>query len=164
MTSVTDVTDIPVRKTISVKTSAEHAFEVFTAGFDTWWPRSHSIGGAPLEKAIIETREGGRCYQQSTDGTECDWGRVLVWEPPRRFVIAWQLNGEWQYDPDLANASEVEISFTPDPSGGTRVDLEHRHIHRHGAGASKVRTGVDSPGGWGGLLVLFGERAEKSEA
>jgi uncharacterized protein YndB with AHSA1/START domain len=160
MTSVADVTDVPVRKTITVKTSAEHAFEVFTAGFDTWWPRSHSIGASPLEKAIIETRLGGRCYQQSVDGTECDWGRVLVWEPPQRFVIAWQLNGAWQYDPDLANASEVEISFTPE-DGGTRVDLEHRHINRHGASASQVRTGVDSPGGWGSLLKLFGARAEQ---
>ena len=160
MTSVADVTDVPVRKTITVKASAEHAFEVFTAGFDTWWPRTHSIGASPLEKAIIETRLGGRCYQQSVDGTECDWGRILVWEPPQRFVIAWQLNGAWQYDPDLANASEVEISFTPE-DGGTRVDLEHRHINRHGATASQVRTGVDSPGGWGGLLTLFGARAEQ---
>ena len=162
MTSVIDATDAPVRKTITVNATAEHAFHVFTEGFDTWWPRSHSIGASPLEKAIIETKAGGRCYQRSVDGSECDWGRVLVWEPPRRFVLAWQLNGEWQYDPDLAKASEVEIRFTPESDGSTRVDLEHRHIARHGGSASLVRTGVDSPNGWSGLLQMFAERADQS--
>ena len=160
MTSVIDATDAPVRKTISVKATAEHAFHVFTEGFDTWWPRSHSIGQSPLEKAIIETKVGGRCYQRSVDGTECDWARVLVWEPPRRFVLAWQLNGEWQFEPDLAKASEVEICFTPESDGSTRVDLEHRHIARHGVTASLLRTGVDSPEGWSGLLQMFAEHAE----
>ena len=161
MTSVIDATDAPVRKSITVKATAEHAFQVFTEGFDTWWPRSHSIGESPMEKAIIETKAGGRCYQRSVDGTECDWGRILLWEPPRRFVLAWQLNGEWQYEPDLAKASEVEILFTPESDGSTRVDLEHRHIARHGASASLVRTGVDSPNGWSGLLQMFAERAEQ---
>ena len=162
MTSVIDATDAPVRKSITVKATAEHAFQVFTEGFDTWWPRSHSIGESPMEKAIIETKAGGRCYQRSVDGTECDWGRVLVWEPPRRFVMAWQLNGEWQYEPDLAKASEVEIRFTPESDGSTRVDLEHRHIARHGVSAGLVRTGVDSPNGWSGLLQMFAERVEQS--
>ena len=162
MTSVVDLTDAPVRKTITVRTTAEHAFQVFTEGFDTWWPRSHSIGQSPLEKAIIETKAGGRCYQRSMDGTECDWGLVLVWEPPRRFVLAWQLNGDWQYDPDLGRASEVEIQFTPEPDGSTRVDLEHRYIARHGGGANLVRTGVDSPEGWSGLLKMYAVRAEQS--
>ena len=155
MTSVTETTSSPVRKTINVNTNAERAFHVFTEGFDTWWPRSHSIGQSALQKAVIESRAGGRCYQQSVDGTECEWGRILVWEPPRRFVLAWQLNAEWEYEPDMAKASEVEISFTPEPDGSTRVDLEHRYFDRHGAGAPVVRAGVDSPEGWGGLLQLY---------
>jgi uncharacterized protein YndB with AHSA1/START domain len=159
MTSVTETTNPPVRKTINVSTSAERAFHVFTEGFDTWWPRSHSIGKSGLQKAIIETRLGGRCYQQSVDGTECDWGRILVWEPPQRFVLAWQLNPKWEYEPDMAKASEVEISFTPEPDGSTRVDLEHRHFDRHGAGAAQMRAGVDSPEGWGGLLEKYGSVA-----
>jgi uncharacterized damage-inducible protein DinB len=159
MTSVTETTSSPVRKTINVNTSAERAFHVFTEGFDTWWPRSHSIGQSALQKAVIESRPGGRCYQQSVDGTECDWGRILVWEPPRRFVLAWQLNAEWEYEPDIATASEVEISFTPEPDGSTRVDLEHRYFDRHGAGAPVVRAEVDSPEGWGGLLQMYAATA-----
>jgi uncharacterized damage-inducible protein DinB len=158
MTSVMEAT-APVRKTITVKTTAEHAFEVFTAGFDTWWPRSHHIGESPLDKAFIEGKVGGRCFGRSIDGTECDWGRVLVWEPPRRFVFAWMLNGEWRYVPDITQASEVEVRFTEERVGSTRVDLEHRHFERHGADGSQVRTGVDSPNGWGDLLRLYAKIA-----
>ena len=164
MTSVTETTNPPVRKTINVNTSVAHAFHVFTEGFDTWWPRSHSIGGAALQKAVIETRSGGRCYQQSVDGSECDWGRILVWEPPRRFVIAWQLNPQWEYESDLSKASEVEVSFTAEPDGSTRVDLEHRHFDRHGAGAPMLRAGVDSPEGWGGLLQMYAAIAAQTRS
>jgi uncharacterized damage-inducible protein DinB len=89
------------------------------------------------------------------DGTECDWGRILVWEPPQRFVLAWQLNPKWEYEPDMSKASEVEVSFTAEPDGSTRVDLEHRYFDRHGDGAAQLRAGVDSPEGWGGLLKKY---------
>jgi uncharacterized protein YndB with AHSA1/START domain len=158
-------TDVPVRKSINVNASAEHAFRVFTEGFDSWWPRSHHIGNAPMKKAVIETAAGGRCYNEQTDGTECDWGTVLVWDPPRRLVIAWQINPAWKYEPDIAKSSEVEVRFTPEGDGGTRVDLEHRYFHRHGAGADveAMRTGVDSPDGWIGLLRLFAAHAEETK-
>ena len=160
MTTAADTTNIPVRKTISVKTSVERAFTVFTAGFDSWWPRSHKLFEEGLEAALIEGRAGGRCYQRAADGRECDWGMVLVWEPPQRLVIAWQLDGQWQYDPDMSHASEVEVTFTAEPGGTTRVDLEHRHFDRHGASAGQVQSGVDSPMGWGSLLEAFGVVAE----
>jgi len=157
----TETIDTPVRKTITVKAPAARAFDVFTRGFDTWWPRGHHIGKAPLQEAIIETRAGGRCYSKSIDGSECDWGSVLVWEPPHRFVMAWQISPEWQYEPDLAKSSEVEIRFTPLADGSTRVDLEHRYFHRHGPGGAKVRTAVDSANGWGDLLVLFAAKVDE---
>jgi len=161
MTTMTDQTAAaPVTKTISVNASPERAFHVFTAGYDTWWPRSHHIGKSPMKKAIIEGKAGGRCYTEQQDGTECDWGRVLVWEPPHRLVIAWQITHEWGYQPDLAQSSEVEVRFTPE-GAGTRVDLEHRHLDRHGAGAAAMRTAVDSPNGWGGLLQLYAARASE---
>lgn len=160
MTSAADTTHAPVRKSINVKTSAERAFAVFTQEFNSWWPRSHKLFAAELAEAIIEGRTGGRCYQRAIDGSECDWGTVTTWEPPRRVVIAWQLNGKWQYEPDLAHASEVEVTFTPEPGGYTRVSLEHRHLERHGADAAQVRTGVDSPTGWAALLEMYGKAAE----
>jgi uncharacterized protein YndB with AHSA1/START domain len=163
MTTTIDHTlDVPVSKSITVKASADRAFEVFTAGFDTWWPRTHHIGKSPMKKAIIEGKVGGRCYSEQIDGTDCDWGQILVWEPPQRFVIAWQISPGWGYEPDLTKSSEVEVRFTPEPDGSTRVDLEHRHFQRHGAGAEAMRTAVDSTGGWGGLLQLFAEKVGQS--
>ena len=159
---MTSVAEAAVRKSIVVNASVDHAFKVFTEGYDSWWPRSHHIGKSPMTKAIIEGKAGGRCYTEQQDGTECDWGKVLIWEPPHRLMFAWQITHEWGYQPDLAQSSEVEIRFTAEPGGGTRVDLEHRHFERHGTGGDDMRMKVDSPNGWGGLLQLFKQTAEKN--
>src|SRR5262252_4873533 len=158
MSTTIDVST-PVRKSVTVTTSIEHAFSVFTEGFDTWWPRSHHVGQSALATAVIEGRVGGRCYGRSVDGTECPWGRVTAWDPTRRFVFAWMLDGEFKFNPDISAASEVEVRFTAVDGGATRVDLEHRHFERHGASAAQVRTGVSSPNGWGDLLRLYAEAA-----
>jgi len=148
-----------VQKSVTVKADLERAFKVFTAGFDTWWPRSHHIGTKPLQKAVIESRAGGRCYGREADGNECQWGTVTAWEPPNRFVIAWQIDLNWQFDADLSRASEVEVRFTAEAGGMTRVDLEHRHLERHGKGFEKMRVDVAGPGGWSGLLQMYGRTA-----
>jgi len=142
-----------VQKTITVEATPAHAFEVFTAGIDTWWPRSHHIGKSPLKETRIEGRVGGRCYALQEDGADCVWGHVLVWEPPHRFVMSWQITHEWGYEADLAKASEVEVRFTQ-VDGGTRVDLEHRYFERMGPSGAIMRSAVDSAGGWGMLLQL----------
>jgi uncharacterized protein YndB with AHSA1/START domain len=162
MTGTTTAASVaPVQKSVTVKASVERAFRVFTDDFDSWWPRTHHIGKSPMQRGIVEGRSGGRCYTVQEDGTECDWGRVLVWEPPHRLVLAWQITHEWGYQPDLAQSSEVEIRFTPAPDGATRVDLEHRHLERHGAGGASMRTAVDSEGGWGGLLTLYAAQVDR---
>ncbi len=154
--------DAPVRKRVTVKAGAAHAFKVFTDGIDSWWPRAHHIGKSPMKRAIIEPKPGGRCYTEQEDGTDCDWGSVLVWEPPRRFVMAWQISGAWEYEPDLAKSSEVEVRFTPMTGGMTRVDLEHRHFSRHGAAGSAMRAVIDSPNGWNSTLALYSDQAERA--
>jgi uncharacterized protein YndB with AHSA1/START domain/uncharacterized damage-inducible protein DinB len=159
MTTTTTPQTSTVQRSVTVKAGLEHAFNVFTAGFDTWWPRSHHIGKKPLQKAVIESRTGGRCFGREADGTECQWGTVTAWEPPNRLVIAWQIDPNWQFDPDLSKASEVEVRFTAEAGGVTRVDLEHRHLERHGKDFEKVRVGVAGPGGWGGLLDIFSRTA-----
>jgi hypothetical protein len=157
----TSTTDAPVRKTVDVAARPERAFQIFTHEIDTWWPRTHHIGKSPMRRAIIEGHAGGRCYTEQEDGTECDWGTVLAWDPPRRFVMAWQITHAWTFEPDTAKSSEVEVTFTPLASGGTRVDLEHRFFARHGAGGLSMRASVDAPNGWNGLLALFAQRANQ---
>jgi uncharacterized protein YndB with AHSA1/START domain len=97
-----------VRRAVTVDVDRERAFSVFTEGLDTWWMRSHHIGAAEIEVAILEPRQGGRWYERGVDGTQCDWGHVIEWEPPGRIVLAWQINGRWQYDPSLV--TEVEVT------------------------------------------------------
>jgi hypothetical protein len=157
----TSTTDAPVRKTVDVAARPERAFQIFTHEIDTWWPRTHHIGKSPMRRAIIEGHAGGRCYTEQEDGTDCDWGTVLAWDPPRRFVMAWQITHAWTFEPDTAKSSEVEVTFTPLANGGTRVDLEHRFFARHGAGGLSMRESVDAPNGWNGLLALFAQRANQ---
>ena len=152
-----------VRKSIVVRAGAERAFRLFTEGIDTWWPRGRHIGSSPAKRFVIESHAHGRCYTEQTDGTDCDWGRVLLWDPPRRFAFAWQITPSWQYEPDLAKSSEVEIQFTPQPDGTTRIDLEHRHFERHGEGAAAMRAFMEAPTAWAGLLEIYRASAEQAE-
>jgi len=144
----------PVRKTVVVEAPQALAFEVFTARLADWWPMAtHHIGQSDADDVRMEPRVGGRCYEVGVDGTECEWGRVLAWEPPHRFVWGWELTARWTHDP--AQQSQVEVRFTALESGRTRVDLEHRGFEAYGADATIVRDAVGSPGGWPGLLEHY---------
>ena len=143
----------PVRKQIVVEASQEKAFKVFTEGFDSWWPREHKIGKAPLKRAVFEAKLHGRWFEIDEDGSECSWGTVLQWDPYQRFVMAWQINGQWQFDPSLI--TEVEVTFTAEGPNRTRVSLEHRNIDRFGDSAEQIKTAFESEMGWQGLLERF---------
>jgi uncharacterized protein YndB with AHSA1/START domain len=144
-----------VRKTLNTNVPIERAFEVFTGKMAAWWPATHHIAKQAFAEIVVEQRSGGRWFERAADGSECDWGRVLVWEPPHRVVFSWHLQGDWRYDPNPEKASEVEIRFFAEGAGKTRVELEHRALERHGAGWEQIRTGVDSPGGWSAILEQF---------
>ncbi|HUB96112.1 MAG TPA: SRPBCC family protein [Stellaceae bacterium] len=146
------ITAAPVRKTITVKVAPDRAFEVFTAGMSRWWPQTHSINASPLKQVIIEPRAGGRWYERGEDGSECQWGKVLAWEPPTRLVLAWQIGAAWKYDPSLV--TELELRFIAE-GAATRVELEHRGLEALGAQAEQQRAMFDSPNGWSGLLERF---------
>jgi uncharacterized protein YndB with AHSA1/START domain len=149
------ITPAPVRADIRVAAQPEHAFKVFTTNTARWWNPNHSIGTSPIKDVVIEPRVGGRFFERGTDHSECDWGKVLVWEPPSRLVLAWQLNGNWKYDP--AVVTEVEVRFVPEGDGFTRVSLEHRKLEALGDKAEAVRAAVDSPQGWHGDLTRYAE-------
>jgi uncharacterized protein YndB with AHSA1/START domain len=148
----------PVRRSIEVNAPQAKAFEVFTRKTSAWWPKSHHIGKAPLAAALIEPGVDGRWYERGEDGTECQWGRVLAWNPPNGLTLAWQLNATFQFDPSLV--TEVEVKFVPLAGGRTRIELEHRHLERFGAAAEKVREQIGADGGWSAILRSFAAIAE----
>jgi uncharacterized protein YndB with AHSA1/START domain len=150
----------PVRKSIFVNAPQRHAFEVFTAGIGRWWPKTHKTGPTDLDRPIIEPKEGGRWYELEVDGTECEIGKVAVWDPPSRLVLIWQLTPEFTYDPDLI--TEVEVLFMPE-GDGTRVELEHRDLERMGEKAEAMRETISGPGGWPALLELFATESAKGD-
>jgi len=145
------------RTEVVVEAPLEAAWQVFVDG--SWWPKDKQIGSEPIERSVIEPREGGRWFERGVDGAECDWGQVLAWEPPHRLVLSWHIGTTWQYDPDPAKASEVEIRFVAESGSRTRVELEHRHLDRHGDGWEAMREAVGSPNGWGGILGDFAAAA-----
>jgi hypothetical protein len=147
----------PVRKTVRVNASQAHAFEVFTAGLGRWWPLDHGIGKAPRKAVVMETRLVGHWYELAQDGTQTNVGTIIVWEPPERFVMSWDINSRWQ--PDTTVSSEVEVRFVPDGANATRVELEHRKFEQMGLeGGESMRNAVD--GGWPRFLERFREHAE----
>ena len=156
------LTVAPVRKSVRVNAGAARAFEVFTQGFGRWWPSTHHIATVPMKDALIEPRVGGRWYERGEDGSECEWGSVLAWEPPTRVVLAWQLNADFKFD--ATTVSEVEIRFIAESASVTVVELEHRHIERLGVNAEEFRGKVDSPNGWGGILQLYAGAVESPQS
>ena len=155
----TQAADTTARAAIMVDAPLERAFSVFTDGIDSWWPREHTIGEAELKEMVLEPKVGGRAYGIGVDGSESAWGRVLECEPPNRIVISWDINVQWKHETDPAKASEFEVRFIPDGPQRTCVELEHRHLERHGDGWEGMRDAVGSPNGWPGGLELFAEAA-----
>jgi uncharacterized protein YndB with AHSA1/START domain len=149
----------PVRKQVTVEAPRAHVFDVFVNGIDRWWPRQHHIGKTPATEFVVEPREGGRWYTKHEDGSETDTGRVLVWDPPIRLVLSWQLKADWSYDPDFV--TEIEVTFTEQGPRTTLVQLEHRDLEKFGVGAEELRKGIDSPEGWGMIMGLFAVEAAK---
>jgi uncharacterized protein YndB with AHSA1/START domain len=158
-----DAAEPVVRKTLTVAAPLALAFEVFTGHIASWWPMaSHHIGEADCAAVSIEPRVGGRWYERGVDGVECVWGRVLLWEPPRRVVLVWQLDAQWRFDPALH--TEVDVSFTVIDAGTTQVTLEHRGLAAYGAEAIAMRDIFASPRGWTGMLDHYAEVAARAAA
>lgn len=145
---MTQATDSVVRKVIVVQASVERAFSVFTERFGDFKPREHNLLGAPIVETTFEPRVGGHIVDRAEDGSECRWARILAYEPPTRVVFSWDIGPTWQIEPNAENTSEVEVRFAADGPDRTKVDIEHRHIDRHGPGWESVRNGVDADDGW----------------
>jgi uncharacterized protein YndB with AHSA1/START domain len=144
----------PVRKSVRVNAAPPRAFEIFTAGMKRWW-KDYSINKSPIADIVMEPRTGGQWFERGEDGSTCQWGKVLAWEPPGRLVLAWQISPQWQFDEAIV--TELEVRFVPD-GGGTRVELEHR-LDGFGDAAAQMRAIFDDPKGWTLMLEKYADVA-----
>ena len=143
-----------IKKVTIVEAEQRIAWRVFTEKMGTWWPLAYyKIGNANAVDAVIEPRVGGRWLERGEDSSTCQWGSVLAWEPPQRLVLSWDINADWQYDPELN--TEIEVRFIDEGSKRTRVEFEHRRLDRYGARRDEMRHIYDTQGDWGKLLEAF---------
>ncbi|MFC4242187.1 SRPBCC family protein [Gryllotalpicola reticulitermitis] len=146
---------------VTVDAPAEHAFRVFTERFDDIKPHEHNLLQVPIDRTVLEPRVGGAVYDIGTDGSTCTWAKVLAYEPPHRLVLSWDISPRWQIETDPNRTSEVEIRFVPESATRTRVELEHRHLDRHGAGWESF-TSLETGDGWPLYLERFRTVVEHS--
>jgi Activator of Hsp90 ATPase homolog 1-like protein len=151
------LSDNEVRVDLVVEAPIDAAYDVFTNGIDSWWPRGHHIGKGQLAEEVIEPRLGGRCFGREADGTECPWGTVLVWNPPQQFAFSWEIGLDWQHEPSPERASRVDVTFTAVTPDRTAVTLVHSDFERHGDGWESMRDNVGSEGGWPDLAHTYGK-------
>ena len=144
---------------VTVRLPQSESFRLFTRGFGSWWPSEYTWSGNVLESITMEPFEGGHCTEEGPHGFRCDWGRVLVWTPPQRLVLTWQIGPHREPQPDPEKASTVEVLFRSEESGATRLLLTHRDFRRHGKGASRYRKALAGEAGWAWILTHYVEAA-----
>jgi len=160
MSTQTEPTSI--RTGVSVDAPQERAFHVFTHEFDKIKPREHNMLGVDIAESVFEPRAGGRVYDRGVDGSERQWARVIAYEPPERIVFSWDISPQWQLESDPDRASEVEVRFIAEGENRTRVELEHRHLDRHGDGWEGLREGVAGDDGWPLYLARYAEQVAQA--
>ena len=144
----------PIRLAFDVDCPADHAFEVWTARIDRWWPADHTASGEADTTVVLEPRAGGRIFERTVAGAVHEWGEVTIWEPPTRLGYLWHLRR------DRPDATEVEIQFIDRGDATTRVEIEHRRWEALGAEGEAWRD--RNRGGWATLLPQFTAAAEAS--
>ena len=152
---MTETAAATVRRHVVVEAPVDKAFAVFVERFGEVKPREHNLLGVPIVETVFEPRAGGHIVDRGADGSQCRWARVLVVEPPHRLVFTWDIGPTWQLETDPENASEVEVRFIAETAERTRVELEHRHIDRHGPGWESLADGVGHDQGWPLYLARY---------
>ena len=145
---MTQTDSATIRKQLVVDAPIDRAFTVFTERFGDFKPREHNLLAAPISETVFEPRVGGHIVDRAADGSECRWARILAFDPPRRVVFSWDISPHWQIEDDPARTSEVEVRFVAETPERTRLELEHRHLDRHGTGWESVAGGVAGDEGW----------------
>ncbi len=147
----------PVHHELMIPMPRKDVFGRFTREFGLWWPREYTWSKEALIDIGFEPREKSRCTERGPHGFQSDWGRVLVWRPPERLVLAWQIGPGREPQPNPMRASTVEILFCSDGPERTRIILEHRDFERHGENAAAYQEAMASEMGWPFILKRFAD-------
>jgi hypothetical protein len=70
-------------------------------------------------------------------------------------LLSGDISPQWQIETDLSKTSEFEVRFVAETPLRTRVELEHRHLDRHGEGWQSERDAVAGDQGWPLYLERF---------
>ena len=149
----------PVRQSTIVRSDLDHTFEAFVRTIGSWWPvEPLSIGRDRVRDVTVEQRLGGRVFETWDDGTTVDWGRVMAWDPPGRFVMSWM---------NTPAPTEVELVFKALGPALTRVSVEHRgweHLTAEQLGEDCAEPGGYLAGAYSGGWLTVLERFAESVA
>lgn len=152
---MTDAESATVRRSVTVPVGQDAAFAVFTERITDFKPPEHNLLAVPIAETVLEPFVGGAIVDRGTDGSECRWARILTFERPARLVFSWDIGATWQLETDPARTSEVEVQFVPEGPDATRVEIEHRHLDRHGPGWPSIHDSVAGDQGWPLYLERF---------
>ena len=144
-----------MRRAVTVPVTPDEAFALFTERLGDFKPPEHNLLSVPIAETVLEARVGGAIIDRGVDGSECRWARILIFDRPDRLVFSWDIGPTWQIETDPGRTSEVEVRFVAEDDASTRVEIEHRHLDRHGPGWEAVRDGVDHDQGWPLYLDRF---------
>lgn len=150
--------DTSVRASIVVEAPIARAFKVFTEDFGSFKPPEHNLLKVAIAETVFEPKVGGFLYDRGVDGSVCRWARVLAYDPPSRVLLSWDISPRWQIEEDPGMTSEWEVRFVAETPQRTRVEIEHRHLERHGEGWQGVRDGVAADQGWPLYLRRYADR------
>lgn len=149
-----------VTRSVVVNLAPAAAFAVFTERLGEFKPPEHNLLAVPIAETLFEPRVGGHIIDRGTDGSECRWARVLAFDPPDRVAFSWDIGPSWQIEADPTRTSEVEVRFVAEGADRTRIELEHRHLDRHGPGWQAVGDGIEGEQGWPLYLRRFRQLVE----
>ena len=128
-----------VNSQIVVEAPIERAFSVFTERFGDFKPPEHNLLGSAIAETVFEPHVGGHIFDRGTDGSECRWARVLVYEPPDRVVFSWDISPQWQVETEPDNTTRLGPSRLTHPSGARAPKIDPTAVAGTPPGGKETR-------------------------
>jgi hypothetical protein len=143
-------------KCVPVMLDRQQAFDLFRRDISRWWPlATYSCSGDSLPTGSLDMQVGGTVIETTRDGSQHPRGQLLEWNPPQGFAMTWHPGQPPR------QATRVEVSLAPLPSGGTEVRVRHCGREARGDRAAAARHSYDN--GWPRVLERFVDTARRSQ-